>query len=154
MITINMDARTAADLGLVTNLVDVTEVDSTISSLDSQGKPEEKYPATPVNPDSKIAKFAMSFYSDDNMNTILSGRCPDGFDPEDKLVSRQLKSLSRTAPIALRMASDLIDAAGTTELSGGLNQELDNLEAIFSTSDALEGLSALIEGRKPTYQNS
>jgi enoyl-CoA hydratase/3-hydroxyacyl-CoA dehydrogenase len=52
------------------------------------------------------------------------------------------------------MASDLIDAAGTTELSGGLNQELDNLEAIFSTNDALEGLSALIEGRKPTYQNS
>jgi len=65
-----------------------------------------------------------------------------------------LKSLSRTAPIALRMANDLIDAAGTTELSGGLNQELDNLEAIFSTNDALEGLSALIEGRKPTYQNS
>ena len=32
--------------------------------------------------------------------------------------------------------------------------ELGKLEAIFSTDDALEGLSALIEGRKPTYQNS
>ena len=52
------------------------------------------------------------------------------------------------------MASDLIDAAGTTELMTGLDQELDNLEAIFSTNDALEGLSALIEGRKPAYQNS
>jgi hypothetical protein len=31
---------------------------------------------------------------------------------------------------------------------------LENLEKIFSTDDALEGLSALIEGRKPTYQNS
>ena len=98
--------------------------------------------------------FAKSFYSDDNMGTILSGGCPEGFDPEDKMVSRQLKSLSRTAPIALRMASDLIDAAGTTELTAGLGQELDNLETIFSTNDALEGLSALIEGRKPTYQNS
>ena len=65
-----------------------------------------------------------------------------------------MKSLSRTAPIALRMASELIDAAGSTELSDGLSQELGNLEAIFSTDDALEGLSALIEGRKPTYQNS
>ena len=35
-----------------------------------------------------------------------------------------------------------------------LSQELGNLEGIFSTNDALEGLSALIEGRKPTYQNS
>ena len=107
-----------------------------------------------MNADSKIAKFAQNFYSDENLATILDGNCPDGFDPEDKLVSRQMKSLSRTAPIALRMASDLIDAAGATELSDGLSQELGKLEAIFSTDDALEGLSALIEGRKPSYQNS
>ena len=149
-----MDARTASDLGLVTNLVDVTEVESTIAELDGQGKPTNKYPAMPNNPDSKIAKFAMSFYSDENLAAVLNGNCPEGFDPEDKLVSRQLKSLSRTAPIALRMASDLIDAADSTELEVGLSQELGNLEGIFSTSDALEGLSALIEGRKPTYQNS
>ena len=149
-----MDARTAADLGMVTNLVDVTKVDETISLLDAQGKPAEKYPAKPMNSDSKIAKFAMSFYSDENLAAVLNGNCPEGFDPEDKLVSRQLKSLSRTAPIALRMASDLIDAADSTELEVGLSQELGNLEGIFSTSDALEGLSALIEGRKPTYQNS
>ena len=104
--------------------------------------------------DSKIVKFAQTFYSDENLATILDGNCPEGFDPEDKLVSRQMKSLSRTAPIALRMASDLIDAAGATELSDGLSQELGKLEDIFSTDDALEGLSALIEGRKPTYQNS
>ena len=149
-----MDARTAADLGLVTNLVDVTEVDNTISSLDSTGKPADKYPGKPANSDSKVAMFAESFYSDDNLISILDGNCPEGFGSEDKNVARQMKSLSRTAPIALRMASNLIDVAGTTELSDGLSQELGNLEAIFSTNDALEGLSALIEGRKPTYQNS
>ena len=72
---------------------------------------------------------------------------------EDKIVSRQLKSISRTAPIALKMASELIDLASSTTLKEGLGKELDNLEEIFSTKDALEGLSALIEGRKPTYQN-
>ena len=149
-----MDAKTASDLGMVTDLVDVTEVDATILALDSRGKPDVKYPAQPANPDSKIAKFAQAFYSDENLNTLLSGKCPDGFDMEDKLVSRQMKSLSRMAPIALQMASDLIDAAATTDLYQGLSQELDNLEDIFSTNDALEGLSALIEGRKPTYQNS
>ncbi len=149
-----MDARTAADLGLVTNLVDVTNVDNTISSLHSTGKPADKYPGKPANSDSKVAMFAESFYSDDNLISILDGNCPEGFDSEDKNVARQMKSLSRTAPIALRMASNLIDVAGTTELSDGLSQELGNLETIFSTNDALEGLSALIEGRKPTYQNS
>ena len=73
---------------------------------------------------------------------------------EDKNVSRQMKSLSRTAPIALSMASNLIDIAGETDLQVGLSKELEHLEAIFSTNDALEGLSALIEGRKPTYQDS
>ena len=97
--------------------------------------------------------FAQSFYSNENLETILSGNCPDGFDMEDRNVSRQMKSLSRVAPIALRMASDLIDAADNTNLVDGLSKELENLEMIFSTSDALEGLSALIEGRKPTYQN-
>lgn len=149
-----MDAKTATDLGLVTNLVDVSDVDSMIATLDSQGKPANKYPSKPQNPESKIAQFAESFYSDGNLDSILNGNCPDGFDSEDKLVSRQMKSLSRTAPIALRMASELIDAAGKTNLAEGLSHELGKLEAIFSTDDALEGLSALIEGRKPTYQNS
>ena len=149
-----MDARTAADLGLVTNLVDVIDVNNTILSLDSKGKPADKYPGKPVNSDSKVAMFAESFYSDENLISILDGNCPKGFDLEDKNVARQMKSLSRTAPIALLMASNLIDVAGTTELSDGLSQELGNLETIFSTNDALEGLSALIEGRKPTYQNS
>ena len=96
-----MDAKTAADLGMVTNLVDVTKVDETISMLDAQGKPAEKYPAKPMNSDSKIAKFAQNFYSDENLATILDGNCPDGFDPEDKLVSRQMKSLSSHCPYCI-----------------------------------------------------
>jgi enoyl-CoA hydratase/3-hydroxyacyl-CoA dehydrogenase len=149
-----MDAKSAADLGLVTHLVDIAEVDTTINSLDGAGKPENKYPGTPASPESKVAIFAESFYSDSNLGTILSGKCPDGFDIEDRNVSRQIKALSRTAPIALSLASELIDAAGESSLSQGLSQELARLEKIFSTDDALEGLSALIEGRKPTYQNS
>ena len=89
------------------------------------------------------------------MAGLLSGSCPDGFDVEDRNVGRQLKSLSRTAPIALRMASELLDSAVETgdNLQAGLALELSNLEDVFGTSDALEGLSALIEGRRPSYTN-
>ena len=38
-----------------------------------------------------------------------------------------------------------------TDLAAGLQSELDSLDRIFSTKDALEGLSALIEGRRPNY---
>ena len=51
------------------------------------------------------------------------------------------------------MASDLIDATANTDLKSGLQLELDGLDKIFATADALEGLSALIEGRRPTYKN-
>jgi len=149
-----MNAKAAYDLGLITHLVDVSEVNSTVNEIAETGKPDNKYPAQPRNVDSSIAVFSSTFYSDSNIDTILSGKCPEGFDIEDKNVSRQIKSISRTAPIALKMASDLIDLSDSTSLEVGLGKELERLEDIFSTDDALEGLSALIEGRKPTYKNS
>ena len=148
-----MDANTAADLGLVTHLVDVAGVDDCIRNLASQGKPDEKYPGQPANPASPVAKFASSFFTDDNMKLLMNGECPNGFDKDEKIVARQIKSLSFTAPIGLRMASDLIDATAKTDLKAGLQLELDGLNTIFSTKDALEGLSALIENRRPTYTN-
>ena len=148
-----MNAQTAKDLGLITHLVDVASVDSCVASLSSEGKPANKYPGKPSNPDSKVAQFASSFYSDANMPALMSGTCPDGFETEDKTVSRQIKSLSFTAPIGLKMASDLINATASTSLGDGLQMELDGLNRIFSTKDALEGLSALIENRRATYNN-
>ena len=149
-----MNAQTATDVGLVTNLVDVNDVNATIQTIHSTGKPENKYPGAPSNGSSPVVQFAKKFYADENMATLLSGGCPDGFDVEDKTVARQLKSLKFTAPIGLAMASARIDATGTTTLSKGLEMELAGLNQIFSTEDALEGLSALIEGRRATYKNA
>jgi enoyl-CoA hydratase/3-hydroxyacyl-CoA dehydrogenase len=149
-----MTAQVASDLGLLTHLVEVSSVESCISDCAKLGKPENKYPGTPAQADSQVAKFASQFYSDTNMKPLLMGQCPEGFDSEDKTISRQLKNLKFAAPIALSMASDLIDVTATNSLQDGLNMELSKLHDIFATNDALEGLSALIEGRRPTYNNS
>ena len=98
--------------------------------------------------------MSKAFYSDSNMTSLLSGMAPEGFDPEDRNVSRQLKSLSRAAPVSVRIASDLLDKALVTDLDAGLQLELDALEEIFATKDAREGLSALVEGRRPEYSGS
>jgi len=151
-----VDSKTAHALGILTHLVEPAEVGSTVEAIENAGKPSNKYPGQPQNPDHPVSAFANAFYNDANMAGLLSGSCPDGFDVEDRNVGRQLKSLSRTAPIALRMASELLDSAVETgsNLDAGLALELSNLQDIFDTADALEGLSALIEGRRPTYTNS
>ena len=149
-----MNAQTAYDIGLLTHLVDLAEVEQATSSCIHTGKPAEKYPGRPNNRESSVVKFATDFYSDSNLATLLSGGCPEGYDAEDKTISRQLKNLKYTAPIALSMASELIDITANTTLEQGLDSELAKLTDIFSTRDALEGLSALIEGRRATYNNS
>ena len=151
-----LDAGSAASLGLLTHLVDPSEVEQTVSGISASGKPSNKYPARPTDSSHPAAAFALEFYNDANMESLAAGNCPEGFDPEDKMVSRQLKSLSRTAPIALSMASDLLNDAVLTgnNLQQGLALELERLDDIFASSDALEGLSALIQGRRPNYTNS
>ncbi len=150
-----LDSGTARAMGLVTHLVDPSEVGATIASLVGT-KPDEKYPGKPSEETSPVVSFASTFYSDTNMESISMGKCPEGFDPNDKSVERQLKMLSRSAPIALEIAGYLLNVAVITgnDLEGGLSMELENLEKIFGTADALEGLSALIEGRRPEYNNS
>ena len=151
-----LDANSAAALGLLTHLVDPSEVDQTVSAISDSGKPSNKYPARPADESHPAAAFALEFYNDANIDVLVAGNCPEGFEAEDKMVSRQLKSLSRTAPIALSMASDLLNDAVLTgdNLEQGLALELERLGDIFASTDAFEGLSALIQGRRPNYTNN
>ena len=148
-----IDSSVAIDLGLLTHKVKSSEVESTVASLVGK-KPDQKYTKKPLNYESEVVSFASDFYSDKNIDDLISGKIPPGYDSEDPVVSRQLKSLSRAAPIALRIAGDLLSDVRTgSSLEDGLNLELDRLEEIFSTQDAEEGLSALIEGRRPKYNS-
>ena len=142
----------AADLGLLTHLVDPSDVDKTVNLISDKGKPSNKYTGTPVRM-TEAVQAAVEFYSDQNMKSIISGQTPDGIDDNDPYALRQIKQISRTAPIALKIASELIDVASSTDLDAGLAAELHNLEEIFSTKDAYEGLSSLIQGRRPSYNN-
>ncbi len=149
-----IDSSTAFDLGLLTHKVESSDVEDTVFSLMGK-KPDQKYPGKPLNDKSEVAIFAKDFYSDVNIDALVSGKKPKDYDPKDPKASRQIKSLSRVAPIALVIASDLLSDVKTgTSLEDGLKLELERLEEIFSTEDAEEGLSALIEGRRPKYNSS
>jgi enoyl-CoA hydratase/carnithine racemase len=53
---------------------------------------------------------------------------------------------------ALKQAERLFNEGHHLELNDALDLELRDLEEVFAHPDALEGLSALIEGRRPSFQ--
>ena len=61
------------------------------------------------------------------------------------------KRIGFKAPIALRIASQLIDQGAGKSIEQGLAMELSHLEEIFSTADAYEGLSSLGK-RRPVFK--
>ena len=152
-----LNAETANAFGLITHLVDQNYVTKTISEILIVGKPNNKFKHQPIDFENKNVIFAKKFYSDNNIKQILDGNKPNNIQGIDEnMILRQMKSISYTAPIALEIAADLLEIANSEDISliDGLSQELSNLERIFSTKDALEGLSSLIEGRRPSYTNS
>ena len=150
-----LDSETASALGIITHLVESSDIPNIITEISLEGKPENKYPAEPKDKNHPASLFAMKFYKNENMSKIMSGKIPDNFEEDNKKVVRQMKSLSFTAPIALEIANQLLNDAISTgdDLDRGLNLELAQLNTIFESKDALEGLSALIEGRRPKYSN-
>ena len=61
------------------------------------------------------------------------------------------KTLSRKAPVALKIAMNLIDQGFDLDLQDGLQLELDGLKTIFATEDARTGLTSILSAQKPNY---
>ena len=81
--------------------------------------------------------------------TLIKGATEE---PEPLKGLKILKKISHKAPLAIGMVEELTGVASTGELDDGLAAELSKLQAIFGSSDALEGLSALLERRRPAYK--
>ena len=66
-----MDSSVAIDLGLLTHKVKSSEVESTVASLVGK-KPDQKYTKKPLNYESEVVSFASDFYSDKNIDDLIS----------------------------------------------------------------------------------
>jgi len=72
-------------------------------------------------------------------------------DSDDPLTAKTAKIIAGKAPIALRLANQIIDTGYELPLSEGMKEELTHLNEIFSTADALTGLSSVGKGM-PTFE--
>jgi len=142
-----ISAEEAQALGIVTRLVATAEVESTISALISEGKPD-KYRQREIP---EVFKPLARVCSSENVARLLAGEQPE--DIPDDLAAKTAKIIGYKAPLALKLADEIIDQQVGKSISEAVEIELERAKDIFSTADALEGLSSL--GRKkPEYKDT
>ena len=137
----------AHKLGIVTHLVAPAEVASAITELVSKGK-SDKYRQREIPEQFKpLAQLCSS----ENAARLLSGKLPEGV--PDEIAAKTAKIIGYKAPLALKIANEIIDEQVGKSIDAAVEIELARLNDIFSTADALEGLST-VGRKKPEYKGA
>jgi enoyl-CoA hydratase/3-hydroxyacyl-CoA dehydrogenase len=140
-----ISAAKAKELGLVACLVNPAEVDQAIRDLVSRGVPDKNRTRELPAAEQALARLCAG----DNAQRLLSGQTPQ--DADAGLAAKTAKKISYKAPLALKMANEIIDQQLGQPIAAAVEIELARLNEIFATADALEGLTSL--GRKrPEYK--
>ncbi len=124
-------AEQAAAIGLVDRVVPYEDLDAAIRECVAKGPVASRSPRTVPDAFREIA----ARYESSDVDSLRASEKRVGF----------------KAPIALRIASDLIDRGAGKPIEQGLAMELSHLEEVFSTADAYEGLSSLGK-RRPVFK--
>ncbi len=132
-----ISAKDALAIGLVDYVFAPDEIDQRIEEMivketltPRKGHDESKL----TDPWNKIK----SLFADENINDWLSGKYRNSDDP---LTAKTAMIIDKKAPLALKFTNQIVDAGFSKPLKEGLKEELAHLYEIFSTKDALIGLT-------------
>lgn len=142
-----LSAEEALSIGLVDYVFAPGEIDEKIRSLVAQGKlvPRKGKDLKDLSEEWQKIK---ALFSDENIEGWLAGKYLESDDP---IAAKAAKMIAKKAPIALRLANQIIDVGYELPLKEGVREELAHLEEIFSTHDALTGLKSVGKER-PTFE--
>ena len=140
-----LNTKNAAAIGLVEHVASAAEIDEKIKELISSGDMLTKSSKRKVELTDDFKRIK-DYFSDNNIQQILSGG-----GELNELGQKISKMISYKAPLAIKLANNIIDEGSKLELNEGLELELGHLPEIFSTQDALEGLSSVIKRRRPSF---
>lgn len=131
-----LDAKTAKEIGLIDEVIQPQDIFNYISA--SKSTPEKNTQQLNAN-----WKAISDFYSKNSYKSIIDGNYQSEA-IEKEFIDKMAKTMSFKAPIAMKFADELIDAAK------GPASELEKLVDIFSTKDAMLGLTSI--GKKVEYK--
>ncbi len=140
-----LTAGEALEIGLVDRVVEHEALDEAVREAVEAGPVLDRRPGPVPDRYRALAEFFSTYHAD----AIREGRADTGGREE---LERAAKQVRAKAPVALRIASRLVDASSEVPLERGLQMELEHLVEVFSTRDAYEGLSSLVSGRKPAFE--
>jgi len=141
-------AEDALSMGLVDYVFSPEEIEDKIKTLISEEKlaPNKGKKMEELTPELRQLN---ELFADENIDAWLSNKYLESDDP---LTAKTAKIISSKAPIALRLANEIIDTGYEMPLSEGVKQELAHLNEIFSTADALTGLTS-VGKKRPTFED-
>ena len=142
-----ISAEEALSIGLVDYVFAPGEIDEKIRTLLAQGKLVSRKGKDLKDLPDEWQKIK-ALFSDENIDGWLSGKYLESDDP---IAAKAAKMISSKAPIALRLANQIIDEGYELPLNEAVKEELAHLEEIFSSADALTGLKSVGKGR-PTFE--
>jgi enoyl-CoA hydratase/3-hydroxyacyl-CoA dehydrogenase len=142
-----LKANQAHEVGLIEYLVPQGQAMKKIKELASNRPLTKKTAQKPVL-NGKWAEISKSFEDEAKLKSLMNGEL---LDEKDSVTGKIAKMLSQKAPLAVRWAGEIMDQGSKLPLEQGLKLELDRLEDMFKTKDALEGLSSLVERRRPQF---
>ena len=129
-----IDAGEALAIGLVDAVVPYDRLDTAIAEIIAT-QPQNRSGAVLSREHQVLADF---------FEKVDGPAISRGLDaPADPRVAKAVKRIGTKAPIALRIAADLIDRGAPLPIDEGLRLEFSHLREIFATKDAYEGLSSL-----------
>ncbi len=142
-----LNATDLLDLGIARLLDDISQLPSAMARLLADPLPP-KYRRRPIPHRFRPLGAACS---SENIQRLLEGQVPTGLDSE--VDARTARLAGYKAPLALRMAHRIMEAASDKTMTQAVELELAGLQEIFSSADALEGLSSLGR-RRPVFKGS
>lgn len=139
----SLSAEQMREMQLAWRVVEADQLDATLAEAVGSAPVQERISKVPESL-SLVAGFLSSVPVEGLVDGSLT--LPGGEVTLD--VARRIR---RKAPNALAAVAELTELAETGALKEGLAKETQGLSAIFSHPNALEGMGALLEGRKPKF---
>jgi enoyl-CoA hydratase/3-hydroxyacyl-CoA dehydrogenase len=139
-------ASQALKFGLVDALVSREDAESAAHSA-ALSRPKAGGP----DPSDPQVQWIQAQFAADRISGWLDGSYRDDSDPA---VAKLAKKLSFKAPVAMRIAAELVALSGRVSTEDGIQAELDRLPDVFGTKDAYEGICSVLERRRPGFTGS
>lgn len=139
-----LGAIEAAEIGLIDRAVAIGQLDKAVLDMLAKGATKDRTrKLTPVK-----YQATEHFFGQISGDALAAGDFDRSNDP---VLARAVAKLGSKAPIALRLANELIEEGAGLSLEQGLKLETDHLIEAFSTHDAYEGLTS-VGRRTPSFE--